>query len=582
MDVRIEKVDESDTDTTVKFSVADTGIGITEDQKSKIFDAFSQADVSTSRKFGGTGLGLAISGKLVSFMGGKLEIESVEDEGATFFFTLKLEKSKHSKAREILNMHGFTVGLVVPNRELEAHNRNLETYIESLGAKLKVYYGDELLDESPSQLPDVVFVDHQYHQRKDELEKYLDLDTKIILMTTGDKKHSIENIQERIARVLYKPVNFTKTIKSLEVVYEELEKKKSSAEEEQKNIAFEDIHALVAEDNSINQKLIKNVLNGFGLRVTLANNGEEAVNLRMKNEYDIIFMDIQMPVLGGIEATEQILKYEEKHRKHHIPIVALTANALEGDREKYMEAGMDNYLSKPIELDALSALIEEYFSHKVVKQSKEKTPEPKEEQSLQVEQEAEISVPDETVEEVMAEETVETLQPELLSEETERVDEVHTEEEKEEEEKISVEETEPQEIPLVDIEETEEESVEAEEPAVELEEEKRKVDVLVFHSMPLIANLYGSILKNLDYSMDIVTDDQEFMDRLDDTSYQFVIYDADPFKTMKCMITDIIRDNGAKPFALVYDRSEHEDYCCEIMDEKANLEDVREKLQHSV
>jgi CheY-like chemotaxis protein len=289
-----------------------------------------------------------------------------------------------------------------------------------------------------------------------------------------------------------------------------------------------------------------------------------------------------------MEATEQILEYEEKHRKHHIPIVALTANALEGDREKYMEAGMDNYLSKPIELDALSALIQEYFSHKVVQQSEGETAPEEEEETLPVTEEA-----DDTL--VSADMTEETEEMEENEAEEEKLHEALPDEAEVMEENLPEEETMQEDAPAVETvvpeESTEKESIEEEIseeesegtlPAAEAEEESSDVDVLVFHSMPLIANLYGSILKNLDYTMDIVTDDQEFMDRLDDTRYQFVIYDAEPFKTMKCMITDIIRDNGAKPFALVYDSADHDDFCCEVMDEKANLENVREKLQHSI
>ncbi len=303
VDVCIEKLSESNKDTTVKFSVTDSGIGITEEQKNKIFDAFSQADVSTSRKFGGTGLGLAISGKLVSFMGGELEIESVEDEGSTFYFTLKLEKSEQAEKRTVINMRGFKVGFVVPDIDVEREmNKNLETYINYTGAKFKVYYGDELLEKEESLLPDVVFIDHRYYQRKDELEKYLNLDTKIILMTTAERKKDIrQDLFDKIDRILYKPVNLTKTLKSLEVVYEEKDIENLSKTKENKHdISFEKIHVLVAEDNSINQKLIKNVLNSFGVNVTLANNGEEALNLRQQNEYDMIFMDIQMPVMGGV------------------------------------------------------------------------------------------------------------------------------------------------------------------------------------------------------------------------------------------------------------------------------------------
>jgi len=254
VDVRIEKLSESDKDTTIQFSVTDSGIGITEEQQSKIFDAFSQADVSTSRKFGGTGLGLAISGKLVSFMGGELEIDSIENEGSTFFFTLKLEKSEQAEKRTSVNMRGFNVGFVVPDANVEREmNKNLEAYIDYSGAKFKVYYGTQLLELEESLLPDVVFIDHRFHQRKDELEKYLGLDTKIVLMTTGDKKKSIKDIEDSIDRIFYKPVNLTKTLKSLEVVYEERDNKKLTKAKDSKSIIFEYIHALVAEDNTINQ-----------------------------------------------------------------------------------------------------------------------------------------------------------------------------------------------------------------------------------------------------------------------------------------------------------------------------------------
>ncbi len=368
VDVRIEKISEDKNDATLKFSVEDSGIGITSEQKNKIFDAFSQADVSTSRKFGGTGLGLAISAKLVSFMGGELEIESAENEGSTFFFTLKFKKADQDKERPIVNMRGFTVGFVVPNETIEQDlNKNLETYIDYSGAKFKIYYGTELLDMKKSLLPDVVFIDHRYSKRKGELKKYLDLDTKIVLMTTGDKKKSLKDIEHGIDKIFYKPINFTKTLKSLEVVYEEKNSNRSTKIQEGRNeVTFENIHVLVAEDNSINQKLIKNVLNALGIDVTIADNGEKALELRKNEEFDLVFMDIQMPVMGGIESTKQILEYEEQQRKHHIPIVALTANALQGDKEKYINAGMDNYLSKPLELNELIKLLKEYFSHKIV------------------------------------------------------------------------------------------------------------------------------------------------------------------------------------------------------------------------
>jgi len=392
VDVRIEKLSENDKVAIVKFSVSDTGIGITDEQKKKIFDAFSQADVSTSRKFGGTGLGLAISAKLVTFMGGTLDIESKEGEGSTFFFTLTFDKPKESVEKTVPNMHGLEIALVVPDHKMKSLvNKNLETYVHAAGAELKTYTGEELLENRTFDLPDILFIDHRYCGREGELESYLDLDTKIVLLTTGDKKKKIEVLQGSIDKIVYKPVNLTKAFKSLDVIYDDNKDKNESPVESINKKIFHDINALVAEDNSINQKLINSILTGLGIDVTIANNGEEALELRKNEAYDIIFMDIQMPVMGGIEATKQILKYEEEQRKHHVPIVAVTANALQGDREKYINAGMDNYLSKPIEIVDLKNVIKEYLSHKLVEI--EEAPE----KEIQKEIEQEVAVSEDSI-----------------------------------------------------------------------------------------------------------------------------------------------------------------------------------------
>ena len=482
VDVMIEKIAESKEYITIKFSVSDTGIGISPKQKKKIFEAFSQADVSTSRKFGGTGLGLAISGKLVSFMGGELEIESEEGKGSTFFFTLTMEKVKDAEPRQIINMLGFTVGLLgSEGRMVESIRRNLDAYVTYTGAKFELYDEKEVFKADSKPLPDILFIDHAFHQRRGELDIYLKMDCKTVLITTADKKKMLEDIIDQIDRTVYKPLNLTKTLKALEVAYDEKVQTSEKAQVSDKSIVFEGLHVLVAEDNSINQKLIKNVLNGFGIEVTLAGNGEEAVNLRMQNEYDMIFMDIQMPVLGGIEATHKIIEYEEKNRKRHIPIVALTANALSGDREKYIDEGMDNYLSKPIDLERLNILLQEYFPTHV----------------REVDRNSEV--PSSEKSEKRSEENVHTL-------EEERVDT----------DVVSpVENTEPKEEKRVE-----------EKPVVDHK------DILLYHSLSLIAGLYAKMLGNLGYSVDKVKDEQEFMDRLEDPnrSYQFVLFQGKPLR----------------------------------------------------
>jgi len=307
IDVKIEQVSEDDKSVGIKFSVKDTGIGITKEQRGKIFDAFSQADVSTSRKFGGTGLGLAISGKLTKFMGGVLDIESEEDKGSTFFFTLNLEKYEESIEEEKLDMSGFNIAMLVPNDEVKKEqNINLEKYVEYTGANFSIITYNEVNNSDSSDLPDIIFMDYKYSDNQDELEKYVKLDTKVVLITTSDKKNHIVDLEDEIDKVVYRPLNLTKTLKSLEIVNEDKEDTSAQQIEVDTKI-FKDIKALVAEDNAINQKLITSVLNGFGIDVTIAANGEEAVDYRTSSDdYDIIFMDIQMPVLGGIEATEQI------------------------------------------------------------------------------------------------------------------------------------------------------------------------------------------------------------------------------------------------------------------------------------
>ncbi len=360
VNVNIEKVLEKPNEVEVKFEVSDTGIGITKEQRKNIFEAFTQADVSTSRKYGGTGLGLSISGKFVDLMGGKLSIWSEKDQGTIFYFTLKLIKPESAKEREVENMSNLTVGVLDPHYKGEYHaNKNLDTYIRYTGAKI-VHYKDETLlaMKDSANLPDILFIDHSFRYRRDEIQKFLGFKTKTVVISTGEQKETLKLYKSQIDKVIYKPVNLTKTLRALS--------SKEDKQESEKLVTFEGIHVLVAEDNRINQKLILNVLNRLGIEVSMANNGQEALDMRKEYDYDMIFMDIQMPIMGGMESTGNILSFERANKKEHIPIMALTANAVAGNREEYIGAGMDGFLSKPLELDKLNALLQEYFSDKIV------------------------------------------------------------------------------------------------------------------------------------------------------------------------------------------------------------------------
>ena len=200
----------------------------------------------------------------------------------------------------------------------------------------------------------------------------LDLDTKIILISTTEIESCKCSLKDKISKVIYKPINFSKTVRSLKSINKEPVPIDSDIEKID-NISstriFTNLSALIVEDNIINQKLLDRILSKFDITVTIANNGLEAVNLRKENSYDIIFMDIQMPIMNGVEATKKIIEYEKDEELTHIPIVALTANVLTSDRNKYLESGMDRYIKKPIDVAELTTIIEEYFPIEEIRNS---------------------------------------------------------------------------------------------------------------------------------------------------------------------------------------------------------------------
>ena len=540
--VSIENNGIKDGKVDIKFSVSDTGIGISEEQKEKIFEAFSQADVSTSRKYGGTGLGLAISSKLVEFMGGQLDIESVEGEGSTFFFNLNLPIVSNDEDNTLADLRAYRVGLALPEDEVANFiDPNFERYAKALGAKFEMITYDRLVEMSKAQLPDVLLIDHRYCHRNNELEKCIEFDTKIVLFTTSDQKKNIEAVEDKFDKIVYKPANLSKTTKALEVVFDENKKDKLPEIKPIKdNVKFDNLKALVAEDNAINQKLITNILNGLGIDVSIANNGQEAYEMRQTNEFDIIFMDIQMPVLGGIDATGKIIEYENQNRKHHIPIVALTANALTGDKEKYLKAGMDNYLAKPIELPALKAVLMEYCANKAVVLEDES-------------QNNNDSTKDDTA----------------LSPKEEKVELDNTEKDTIEDTSLSNEIEEPQ------VEEVSETLVEE-----KVETPKTiAADILLYKTTSLGANVYASVLKNLGYSVEVVSDDSQFMDDIESKYYHYILFDVKPFANIQCLIVDLIKDNGAKPFVFASKEDELED-CCEVLSSEPVASELKEKLSN--
>ncbi|NOZ90999.1 MAG: response regulator [Epsilonproteobacteria bacterium] len=359
--ISMRKISQTLNDITIHFSVKDTGIGITDKEKNRIFDAFSQADASTSRKYGGTGLGLSISSQLIKYMGGKLEIDSKKGEGSDFFFSLKFKKPKETKEQIRLNLTGYRVGYILPQRD-SGIDKNLKVYTEYHGAKFESYEFHKIFSLSTTKLPDLIFIHYSCFNRDGDINPFLSLPSKLVLILSGDRKNELSNIKKNVAQYIYEPINFTRTSQSLKTL---IDKPKEIENKTTDRLKFNKIKALVAEDNLINQKLMKRVLDNFGMDVTVVNNGKEALKSRQTDEYDIIFMDIQMPIMGGIDATKNISQFEIQENKKHIPIIALTANALQGDKEKYIKEGMDDYISKPIQIEELQDILKRYISPQI-------------------------------------------------------------------------------------------------------------------------------------------------------------------------------------------------------------------------
>ncbi len=357
--VSSEYIGEEDNTVTFKISVSDSGIGMTEEQLQKIFEAYSQAEASTARKSGGTGLGLMISRKIITSMGGELEVESEEGKGSTFFFTLTLLKAEQ-KPEALPEKHSnVSVGVLLSEQHASSQcDSILQEYIHYYGAAYQRVEKDVLLSDTT---PDILLIDHE-SMDVDMLEDLTKLSCKRVLLTTSTRHGDLEKEREIFDEVVYMPVTLDKISALLQIQEEEpvvsTEVEEEPVKEEKKALA--DLSVLVAEDNPINQKLIKIVLENLGLTVTLASDGQQALDERMAAQYDMIFMDIQMPVMGGVESTHSILAYEKENNIKHIPIIALTANALPGDREKYIAEGMDDYATKPLDVKILENLITHY------------------------------------------------------------------------------------------------------------------------------------------------------------------------------------------------------------------------------
>ncbi len=353
----------------LQFSVRDTGIGIPEDKLPKLFDAFTQADSSTTRKYGGTGLGLAISKRLVEMMGGRIWAESKVGKGSTFYFTIKA-RATASPPKKYLNLKipeltDIRVLIVDDNK---TNRRILKLQCQRWGMKAQeATSGKEALDILKSgAVFDIAILDMQMPEMDGiELatkirEMFTNKELPLVMLSSIGKPRELKEKAKMFEAFLTKPV---KQSQLYNILLEALNRQQAISEtipesdvKLDKSLAQKyPLKILLAEDNSINQKLGLKVLAKMGYVPDLAANGLEVLDALKLQHYDLIFMDVQMPEMDGLEATRQIIQRFQKDERP--VIIAMTANAMQGDREKCLNAGMDDYISKPIDLAEVQTVI---------------------------------------------------------------------------------------------------------------------------------------------------------------------------------------------------------------------------------
>lgn len=362
----------------VRFEIHDSGIGITSEQKAKIFEAFGQADTSITRKYGGTGLGLTISSRFIELMGGKLDLTSEPGRGTTFFFTLEFDEIETLNDSATGSFANINALILEDGAKSKTQSGYLREYLDFYGVTYRSFATPEALQELQRDINyNLLFIDYDFCDEA-ELVEYARSAAELVLITKSFYMKTIEAMPVEFFKVLYEPLNNSKVKATLEAhdveAFKQAKAKRMRRQKFDERVSKFDARVLVAEDNVINQKLIKRTLAELGLNVTLAANGLEAFEKRKNGHYDLIFMDIQMPVLDGVEATQEILDFEEDFERDHVPIIALTANALKGDRERFMDAGMDEYTTKPLIRNEIIALLNQFIPHKIVPAEPEEKP----------------------------------------------------------------------------------------------------------------------------------------------------------------------------------------------------------------
>ncbi|MCK5097124.1 MAG: response regulator, partial [Desulfobacteraceae bacterium] len=381
--IKVSLKEETKNKATLLFEVIDTGTGIPKKKLNRLFESFTQVDASTTRKYGGTGLGLAISKQLTELMAGEIKVTSEFGKGSNFNFTLVFEKQEETRQKLILadDIKGTKILIIDDNN---TNYKIFKEYFKSwncpfdkanTGDKAIIMLTEAVKKKEPYKL---ALIDMQMPYMSGEklgkaIKSHTDIQDTILIMlsSTANRGDAKKTEKAGFAGFLTKPIkknqlfDILRTVLSIGVhdpaqpaesiitSYKVEEIKK--AQPESRSV----LKILLVEDNKLNQLVVKKMLQDESQEIIVANNGKEAVDLFLKEKFDLIFMDIQMPVMDGEEAT-RIIRDLEKEKGHHTPIVALTANVMKGDRERCLACGVDEYLPKPLKKKNLLKVIRSF------------------------------------------------------------------------------------------------------------------------------------------------------------------------------------------------------------------------------
>ncbi|MCA9755815.1 MAG: response regulator [Candidatus Eisenbacteria bacterium] len=374
--VRYEQIGERDGAAIIRISVTDTGVGLSADAQAKLFERFTQADSSTTRRFGGTGLGLAISRQLVELMGGEIGVESGPGEGARFWFTLPLPRTQDvTTPSTYLDPAGLRAERVLVVDDAPGTRRLLDDLLTAWGVE------HEVTGEPCSALAalrraagqgrpySIALIDARLTEpegtplRMEIARDRNSLDTRTVLFTSRVGGYGVpDRVESRADAYHAKPIQQTELLRTmLRVINAGGPEVGPQPPSEGARLPEFDARVLVVEDNSVNQLVARGLLRKFGVEVEVAGDGAEALEVLAAKPFDLVLMDCQMPILDGYETTRRIRDPRSDVLDHSIPVVAMTAHAMQGDRERSLAAGMNDHLSKPVQLRELSHALETWI-----------------------------------------------------------------------------------------------------------------------------------------------------------------------------------------------------------------------------